>query len=729
MSDLSALLKEILVPEICHVDMIQRTGIGTLQWFLENDYGTHPIHNHNHLEFLMCGEQGFAAIERDIRAATSTIDLVLWGFDPGMELVRQPANLGGESPWPRGTPFGDLLTHKAREGVRVRMLLWYDNTLINKGAGNVPDFALDWLPAVPRAGSGSSVVAPTRAWLQAHGGGRDKGGPPSREQLRQIRATYCQAWWGAALNARFPNLEVRLRKVSLADVSANVQQYLPGRQDLLEALAIHFAATHHQKPVLIDYERAPGKTPRTCGYVMGLNSVTEYWDSTAHLYNDPRREIDWSKGAAHTRAWRTKPYRDYAIRVQGEALYNLNENFVQGWDSAQPASVGGLGMAMSAHFKPAGSLKAQRQGIAPADIPRPRVAGQRVQIVRTQPELRDATILKAYTLASSNAINYIFIENQYFQFPEWPRLIRCVRERACELMHKTGAKPAQLPPLHLFIVIPQPEWAQMLPRTYETIAQLGAGAGMAHYDRQVQGARKQDADKQEADRALPGFGPGATPQEVQAYERGLDLGGPHAIVRESAQAVPVNVHEQLQALGIKPLLAMLMSFDGKGEARHIRVRQRDNDAQQAQAAREARASAQGRARDVEPGNASDTNIVPRAYREIYIHSKLMFVDDVYTTLGSANLNVRSMVGDSELNISVAEYGFTRDARRRVWANLAGEDLDGGDGSREAVAKTHEDWNKRMSRNKDSRKPEKPPENGSFIHPFEDPRGVPLFRLA
>jgi phosphatidylserine/phosphatidylglycerophosphate/cardiolipin synthase-like enzyme len=38
------------------------------------------------------------------------------------------------------------------------------------------------------------------------------------------------------------------------------------------------------------------------------------------------------------------------------------------------------------------------------------------------------------------------------------------------------------------------------------------------------------------------------------------------------------------------------------------------------------------------------NIVPRRCREIYIHSKLMFVDDVFTTLGRANSNWRSIGG-------------------------------------------------------------------------------------
>ena len=68
--------------------MIKRRAKGSLQWFLEKDSKTHPIHDNNHLEFHICGQDAFTAIEKDIRAAVSSIDLVLWGFDPGMELVR-----------------------------------------------------------------------------------------------------------------------------------------------------------------------------------------------------------------------------------------------------------------------------------------------------------------------------------------------------------------------------------------------------------------------------------------------------------------------------------------------------------------------------------------------------------------------------------------------------------------------------------------------------------------
>ena len=51
---------------------------------------------------------------------------------------------------------------------------------------------------------------------------------------------------------------------------------------------------------------------------------------------------------------------------------------------------------------------------------------------------------------------------------------------------------------------------------------------------------------------------------------------------------------------------------------------------------------------------------------VYIHSKLMIVDDVYTTHGSANINTRSMMVDSELNICHEHPEFSQPLRRRLW---------------------------------------------------------------
>lgn len=59
------------------------------------------------------------------------------------------------------------------------------------------------------------------------------------------------------------------------------------------------------------------------------------------------------------------------------------------------------------------------------------------------------------------------------------------------------------------------------------------------------------------------------------------------------------------------------------------------------------------------------------YRDIYVHSKLMLVDDVFFTLGSANVNVRSMEVDSELNISMPSPDLAKQWREQLWGMHTG----------------------------------------------------------
>jgi hypothetical protein len=55
--------------------------------------------------------------------------------------------------------------------------------------------------------------------------------------------------------------------------------------------------------------------------------------------------------------------------------------------------------------------------------------------------------------------------------------------------------------------------------------------------------------------------------------------------------------------------------------------------------------------------------VTEAFRNTYIHSKLLVVDDRFLTVGSANLTNRSMGIDSELHASWEALGSDHDARR------------------------------------------------------------------
>jgi phosphatidylserine/phosphatidylglycerophosphate/cardiolipin synthase-like enzyme len=80
------------------------------------------------------------------------------------------------------------------------------------------------------------------------------------------------------------------------------------------------------------------------------------------------------------------------------------------------------------------------------------------------------------------------------------------------------------------------------------------------------------------------------------------------------------------------------------------------------------------------------------YKNIYVHSKLLLVDDVFFTLGSANVNVRSMEGDSELNIACPSSRLTKQWRTHLWR------LHTGKTPLDDVAAEFKEWRNLMVRN-------------------------------
>jgi phosphatidylserine/phosphatidylglycerophosphate/cardiolipin synthase-like enzyme len=52
---------------------------------------------------------------------------------------------------------------------------------------------------------------------------------------------------------------------------------------------------------------------------------------------------------------------------------------------------------------------------------------------------------------------------------------------------------------------------------------------------------------------------------------------------------------------------------------------------------------------------------------VYVHAKIVIVDDRWLTLGSANLNEHSMFNDTEMNIVVADESLARALRLRLWS--------------------------------------------------------------
>jgi phosphatidylserine/phosphatidylglycerophosphate/cardiolipin synthase-like enzyme len=478
--------------ETVHIDEVSCAATSTIQWFAENKNkkgnATHPITHNNKLSLHFCGKEGFAAIAKDIQEAKGSIDLVCWGFDPGMELVRNGYN------WPRAETYGDLLIAAGRRGVQVRLLVWYSYSGGKKQKhmpgythGTSPWRILDSDVEVQQIDSKRSVEL-------IHEHARDnrhkKEWNLSGDKLAAMaREEYCCSWYKAAFAGRLQGIAIRTRDGDAGSIAASLG-HETRKPDAIEYGLEVGAGTHHQKPVLIDFAHDDGK--KAVAYVMGLNSVTDYWDTPEHGVENPLRE----QGAAKTKQEHAqgvdgffdfetlKPYRDYACRIEGgRALIPIHENFERAWGRA------------------GGDTKASQYTCdkPPSALLRKAASGDStVQIVRTQPEEKDFTVKDIYfnaTRVAAGGTGYLYLENQYFQYQDWAEHLLAIRKNVIAGWNRNCAKIGKgiedLPIMHVFVVIPAPEMAQMIPRTYDTLATLGQQNGMTGQVKMIEQANAQ----------------------------------------------------------------------------------------------------------------------------------------------------------------------------------------------------------------------------------------------
>ena len=645
------------------VDEAGRAAQGTVQWLLEKnvDEDVMPTLG-NDLKFFVCGEEGFRSIAADLMGAQGTVDICCWGFDPGMEIWRgaeSPKGIGvpkidgkpysstpADGLWPRGIVYGALLeeiTQRKENPVTVRLLIWFDPRGSRK-QNSMPGFT-----DVPVSG----WTSPIQKTVQQEA-----------PYANAKRTQWCIDWWKrnlpdgeskrSGILTQNQRLRIVLRSIASKDVISLMTAPLKEEDEpsthsdkgdwgyVDEKNLLEDYATHHQKPILIDYAQ-PYEGKNAVGYVMGLNSVTDYWDRTAHEIDDPLREAwvpsyvnDEHKheqetqdptGPLSTAPYKqVNPYQDYATRIVGKALKRLHQNFERGWNVFAPPAWQTT------------ELKALPAGITSL----PDDPAYKVQIVRTQPHEHEKTIKSLYYQASSFARNYIYMENQYFFYPEFARYLKLQRKNFHDAWEKLANKPQQdAPVLHLFVVTPHPQDPGMIPRTYDMMAELG----------------HDDAMKGQRGLAVAG-------KTKQQYR---DREGKNTFH-------PQSLKELAETIGLKVSIARLRTSGMVGGQ--------------------------------------------MAYREIYIHSKLMIIDDVFVTLGSANMNQRSMSVDSEINFGATGLDWASKLRGRVFPLLSGGATQGS-GDRNLVPMVYDDWEKRMHDNLIAKMKGKPMQG--FILPFEDRR--------
>jgi phosphatidylserine/phosphatidylglycerophosphate/cardiolipin synthase-like enzyme len=646
-----------------HIDEESNTCKAGVQWLLEKEHGsgTHPITANNCIEMLICGEEGFSRIAGDLKEARQSVDLVCWGFDPGMELVREA------KAWPRGETYGDLLNALAtrkESPVKVRLLIWYDF---------IGGVAQKHMPGYTDSLLGSRTSDEWLATSTAMAGGMYLPQPASRKPVGWQRADHCVQWWRWAMDKKNAHLiEVRVRDGDKAAIERSLgrEKSQPDKaaSDLIgseESLLVGHG-THHQKTVLIDYRYQEGA--KAVGYVMGLNSITSYWDSREHNFHDARREFEddkppgdktetyerVKKAGGKTDKLTIDPFQDYACRIRGESLRCVDANFQKAW--------------LKAGHGPEKPLPTPAK-LASGNLTDPR---SRVQIIRTQPEDNDQTIKRTYWHATKYARNYIYMENQYFQYRDWAdHLKECRKEYRTWYQKNSPKDPRAQGILHAFIVLPRPEKAQMAPRTYDMVKTLGRSDQMKDIDINGQETgqavimeeERKGLVKWEADMAAwRQRGASGAAGHRPALSIGEPPRRPHgSVVGRDAREIAEPSAVELEEMGLKVLIGMLVAYDKGDDATH------------------------------RPNNPGDK------YRQIYIHSKLLLIDDAFFTVGSANLNQRSMAVDSEINLATDDPAQATALRKAIW-RMHTKNGEGSDGSPVQIAATFKGWQALMRRN-------------------------------
>jgi len=594
----------------------------TLPWWVQTPNPVYYPRHRGNIEPLICGEEVFARIAHDLKAATRSVDIITWGFDPGMVLKRGFKAQDGQR-------YGDLLLELAtrkKDPVMVRLLVWYDDQVSQTLMKNIPGYYGTRFPAI---GCSSS----TGFYSEGH-------------------QKYNAEWFEKICSGAVPNICFHVRTI------------LPGllpRSLVGEDIPSHAAAqgtarfpTHHQKMLLVDYELPA----RAVGYVMGHNSITDFWDTAAHIYRDPRREtfyrddpmsfnsgpnLDHGAGAYLGTAYRpseaeletkrqeleryhkqnayvAKPYQDVSTRVHGPVLYDLNHNLCQGWSESTPPSsyftekywlvtkylnrrLHNFSRAIQklTHRDPDHNFVERRKAVKPEAF----ILGSgqhSAQLLRTQPMHGEKTIKECYANLTRQAHHYIFIQNQYIQYGTWAEHLKeCVQN-----LRKGGFTK----PIYVFILTSTPERDGMDIATYDVAQQIGQSATM----------------KVEHEQA------------VEQANRGKGK-------------MPLTP-KQLSKSGINAVMGSLWT-------------------------------------------CAQPKPKPDEYEEIYIHAKVAIVDDAAFTIGSANLNLRSMAIDSELNILSQAKDVAYKLRCDLFTQCSGAP---GPGQFEDMQNIFKDWQERMADN-------------------------------
>ncbi|MGE8334788.1 phospholipase D-like domain-containing protein, partial [Pseudomonas laurylsulfatiphila] len=271
----------------------------------------------------------------------------------------------------------------------------------------------------------------------------------------------------------------------------------------------------------------------------------------------------------------------------------------------------------------------------------PGATRQIAQILRTQAQEGKRDIEALYLQAVNNATQFIYIENQYFRWPPLAELIKSVAAGQT----RAGRDPGIHGPLHLFVITNAGDDSvdDGTRNTQRMLASLGRAETIPEVTKLQ---RIEEVKKNAPPRPRPEPRDRVGHRELAEWQEDLDW---HIKQIKDSTIAPEDIP------GLKVHVCSLVAPDSPAG---------------------------------------------KKWMEVYIHSKLMIVDDVFTTHGSANINTRSMQVDSELNIAHEWASVTQAMRRRLWdLHTAGK------GVQEDAPLAFEAWQEIIKKNKEHQEDE------------------------
>lgn len=576
---------------------------------------------------LINGEEAFRAVHQAIEAAKRSVSIICWGFQPSMYFIRD-----GRSP-----TIGELLEKKAREGIKVRVLSWSMEFAVLNAPSSTHIGVTGYLdePNTPGrravaikdrlAGMTDEQFEKSRQWFGLYDAQTDAAAK------REIQRLYRRLTNDPSID----NLVFRGRGFSAPDRAIiTLHDYLDKNLSKTARGVLGGAASHHQKMVLVDHESADDAV----GFVMGHNMLDWYWDTNQH-------SMKGRPAAPNVGASAPLPRQDFSSRVTGPILEDLYDNFQAAWNKAQADNPG--------YAKP--DRLPKRSGVAYKQRPRGSDVPLTAQIVRTQTQVGEDSrdIRDAYLNAVTNASQLIYIENQYFR---WPPMAELIKQHA-KTMAGWGRRPEEHGSLYLFVITNTSEdgMGSGAHNTQRMLESLGRGGALPAATRD---ARIERGEMSASDVA-----------EYKKRQTAVDAEKAN-IKRLEAERSGIDADVRLLAGSPNTAQAITQRYESVNE-RLSAAQQRQAEAQRALddwtektiSANELQTPGLKTlvCRLVAPDTAAGA-----AWVETYIHAKLMIIDDTFMTLGSANINSRSMESDSELNILHDRPEVSRPARQQLW---------------------------------------------------------------